>query len=84
MQDEPTLTPANNPTTVVAPLTEGEVGTELPGAEDEAFGMDFPVQAEAPLITTDALLDDPVASGNDALVYSSPDDDEEDDDDGEP
>jgi hypothetical protein len=32
--------------------------------------MDFPDQPEAPLISEEPLLDDPVTSGGDASLYS--------------
>ena len=38
--------------------------------EEERFGMDFPDQPEASLISEDPLLDDPVSSGGDASLYS--------------
>jgi|GEM_PF-4642746 len=40
--------------------------------QNEQFGMDFPERPEAPLISEDPLLDDPVASGGDASLYISP------------
>lgn len=41
--------------------------------EEEIFGMDFPSQPDAQLITDDALLDEPVTSGGDASLYGSGD-----------
>ncbi len=41
------------------------------GEDDDRFGIDFPDQPEAPLISEDPLLDDPVTSGGDASVYGS-------------
>jgi hypothetical protein len=39
--------------------------------EEERFGMDFPERPDAPLISEDPLLDDPVTSGGDASLYGS-------------
>lgn len=40
------------------------------GERNTRFGIDFPERPDAPLIAEDPLLDDPVASGGDASVYS--------------
>ena len=37
------------------------------------FGSDFPGLVEAPLLTEDPLLEDPVASGGDSSLYVSDD-----------
>ncbi|WP_086733875.1 MBG domain-containing protein [Erythrobacter colymbi] len=72
----PTPPGLDNPTSYDDPLIIDEP-PPTPGEEDDAFGMDFPEQPDAPLITGDTLLDDPVASGNDALVTTDPDDDDD-------
>jgi hypothetical protein len=46
------------------------------GEVEERFGIDFPEQPEAPLISEDPLLDDPVATGGDSTIYGE--DEEED------
>lgn len=59
-----------SPTLFDQPLLTGEdpaVGSE---EEEERFGMDFPEQPDAPLISEETLLDDPVTSGGDASLYS--------------
>lgn len=59
-----------NPTVFEEPLVIGE-DPPVPGEEEEErFGMDFPDQPDAPLISEDPLLDDPVTSGGDASLYS--------------
>ena len=61
----------NNPTVVEAPL---EIVPVAPANEQQAnieFGSDFPGLVEAPLLTEDPLLEDPVASGGDSSLYSS-------------
>jgi hypothetical protein len=70
----PTPPGLDNPTTVLDPVDEGEdePGEDPQASDDEAFGIDFPVQPEASLIESDRLLDDPVASGNDTLVTTPP------------
>ncbi|MFO6445856.1 MBG domain-containing protein [Erythrobacter sp. NE805] len=73
--DPPPTPPGfDNPTTVLDPVDEGEEepGEDPQTSDDEAFGIDFPVQPEAGLIGSDSLLDDPVASGNDSLVTTTP------------
>ncbi|HEY6965736.1 MAG TPA: MBG domain-containing protein, partial [Erythrobacter sp.] len=72
----PTPPGLDNPTSYDDPLIIDEP-PPAPGEEDDDFGMDFPEQPDAPLITGDTLLDDPVASGNDALVTTDPDDDDD-------
>ncbi len=67
----------DNPTSFEDPIIPDEP-PPAPAEEDDAFGMDFPEQPDAPLITGDDLLDDPVASGNDALLYATPGDEEDD------
>lgn len=75
----PTPPGLDNPTSFEDPIDLDDP-PPTPDEEEDAFGMDFPEQPDAALITGDTLLDDPVASGNDALVTSTPGDD---DDDGE-
>jgi hypothetical protein len=60
----------NNPTVLEGPLTTGEEPPVASDEEEERFGMDFPEQPDAPLISEDPLLDDPVTSGGDASLYS--------------
>ena len=47
---------------------------------NDEFGMDFPGLVEAPLLTEDPLLDDPVASGGDSSAYGGAADPEGDND----
>ncbi len=71
--DAPPTPPGfDNPTSIIDPIEEGEPGDDPQASDDEAFGIDFPVQPDASLIAGDTLLDDPVASGNDTLVYAAP------------
>lgn len=60
----------NNPTVFSDPITIGEPKPNGDG-DDDRFGIDFPEQPEAPLISEDPLLDDPVTSGGDATVYGA-------------
>ncbi len=80
--DQPPTPPGlENPTTITPQIVPDEPPPPPASEEDDAFGMDFPEQPDAALIAGDALLDDPVASGNDALVNAaSGDEDDEDDD----
>ncbi|OBV10016.1 beta strand repeat-containing protein [Erythrobacter dokdonensis] len=66
------LPPLNNPTVIVDPVNAGDPVGPSPVEQDEKFGMDFPERPEAPLISEEPLLDDPVASGSDASVYAPP------------
>jgi hypothetical protein len=61
----------NNPTLFEKPITRDGTPQRVQGEDDERFGIDFPDQPEAPLISEDPLLDDPVTSGGDASVYGS-------------
>lgn len=60
----------NNPTVFSDPIFVGEPRPSGEG-DDDRFGIDFPEQPEAPLISEDPLLDDPVTSGGDATVYGA-------------
>jgi hypothetical protein len=60
----------NNPSIINAPLQAGSEPPLTSEEEEERFGMDFPEQPDAPLISEDPLLDDPVSSGGDASLYS--------------
>ena len=66
----PTPLAFNNPT-LLEPLNI--IGEPLPAFSDEEedarFGIDFPQRADAPLISEDELLDEPVTSGSDASLY---------------
>ena len=59
-----------NPTLIDEPMQTGEDPPVAGEEEEERFGMDFPEQPDAPLISEDPLLDDPVTSGGDASLYS--------------
>ncbi len=59
----------NNPTVVEVPVALGNNPTSTEDEEDERFGVDFPDQPDAPLISEDPLLDDPVSSGGDSSLY---------------
>jgi lipopolysaccharide export system protein LptA len=61
----------NNPTLFEEPLAPADTPVTVEGEDDDRFGIDFPDQPEAPLISEDPLLDDPVTSGGDASVYGS-------------
>ena len=61
----------NNPTLFDGPINIGGTPQTGEGDEEDRFGIDFPEQPEAPLITEDPLLDDPVTSGGDASVYGT-------------
>ena len=60
----------NNPTVFSDPIVLGEPKPNGDG-DDDRFGIDFPELPEAPLITEEPLLDDPVTSGGDATVYGA-------------
>jgi lipopolysaccharide export system protein LptA len=66
----PTPVTLNNPT-LLEPLAI--IGEPLPAFSDEdedaRFGIDFPQRADAPLISEDEMLDEPVTSGGDASLY---------------
>ncbi len=59
-----------SPTIIDEPLQTGEDPPVASEEEEERFGMDFPEQPDAPLISEEPLLDDPVTSGGDASLYS--------------
>lgn len=60
----------NNPTIIDTPFLSSEEPPMTSEEEEERFGMDFPERPDAPLITQESLLDDPVSSGGDASLYS--------------
>jgi hypothetical protein len=60
----------NNPTIFEGPIQTGGEPPMTVEEEEERFGMDFPERPDAPLISEDPLLDDPVSSGGDASLYS--------------
>jgi hypothetical protein len=51
------------------PVSLGDPTGATEDEEDDRFGVDFPGRPEAPLISEDPLLDDPVSSGSDASLY---------------
>ncbi|WP_086617073.1 MBG domain-containing protein [Erythrobacter tepidarius] len=57
-------------TIIEEPLIIGDDPASPDEVEEERFGIDFPDEPEAPLISEDPLLDDPVTSGGDASLYS--------------
>ena len=59
----------NNPTNFVPPIRVGDQPPEIEDEDERRFGIDFPERLDAPLISEDPLLDDPVTSGGDASVY---------------
>jgi len=61
----------NNPTTIEPALVAAETPPPVEGEEEERFGIDFPERPDAPLISEDPLLDDPVASGGDSSLYGN-------------
>jgi hypothetical protein len=60
----------NNPIVLDPPVQMGNDQAALVGEEDDRFGIEFPEQPDAALISEDSLLDDPVSSGGDASLYS--------------
>lgn len=73
----------NNPEVFEAPV---EIFQDVPVNDQQAdaeFGADFPGLIEAPLLSEDALLEDPVTSGGDSSLYAQ-DDPEDDEDDAAP
>ncbi|MFM7378466.1 MAG: MBG domain-containing protein, partial [Erythrobacter sp.] len=69
----------NNPTSFEPPVVIDDTPPPVTGETNERFGIDFPEQPDAPLISEDPLLDDPVSSGGDSAIYGDDDDDDEDD-----
>jgi hypothetical protein len=63
----------NNPTLFKPPLVIGSNPPPVNGGDDDRFGIDFPERPDAPLISEDPLLDDPVASGSDSSLYGGAD-----------
>ncbi len=61
----------NNPTVFEKPVTPAKTPISAEAEDEERYGVDFPERPEAPLITEDPLLDDPVTSGGDATVYGA-------------
>ncbi len=67
--------PVNNPVVVAGPIESVDT---IPPTEDEtntSFGFDFPGMIEAPLLSQDPLVQDPVTSGGDSALYASDDED---------
>jgi len=60
-----------NPEVVKAPVEIVEVPPANQQQVDAEFGVDFPGLVEAPLLTEDPLLEDPVASGGDSTLYAA-------------
>jgi hypothetical protein len=61
----------NNPEVFERPVLIDSVQPAVEGEEEERFGTDFPAEPDAPLISEDPLLDDPVTSGGDATLYGT-------------
>jgi hypothetical protein len=61
----------NNPTIFEPSVVIASTPPPVAGEVEERFGIDFPEQPEAPLISEDPLLDDPVATGGDSSVYGA-------------
>lgn len=61
----------NNPTIFEPPVVIDSTPPPVAGESEERFGIDFPEQPDAPLISEDPLLDDPVATGGDSSVYAT-------------
>lgn len=59
-----------SPTIIAESLQTGEDPLIASEEEEERFGMNFPEQYDAPLISEDTLRYDPVTSGGDASLYS--------------
>jgi hypothetical protein len=60
----------NNPILFSGPLSIQADALRFGGEQNERFGIDFPENPEAGLITEDELLDEPVTSGGDASLQS--------------
>ncbi|MBA4007754.1 MAG: hypothetical protein C0486_03110 [Erythrobacter sp.] len=67
----------NNPTSFEPPVVVDTSPPPVTGESDERFGIDFPERPDAPLISEDPLLDDPVASGSDSALYGEDEDDDD-------
>lgn len=69
---EQAIAAINNPTVIEEPaeLPPEDIALTEPESSEE-FGADFPGLIEAPLLTEDPLLDDPVASGGDSSTYGA-------------
>ena len=67
----------NNPTSFEPPVVVDTSPPPVTGESDERFGIDFPERPDAPLISEDPLLDDPVASGSDSSLYGEDEDDDD-------
>ncbi len=65
----PTPPGLGNPTSFVPPIRIGDQPPPIVDEDARRFGIDFPEQLDAPLISENPLLDDPVTSGGDASVY---------------
>jgi len=68
------LPPLNNPATIVEPVNETEEDEEeLEETENDVeFGVDFPRLIEADILTEEQTVNEPVTSGGDSALYSSP------------
>lgn len=74
----------NNPEVLESPVEIIEVVPETQSQTDTEFGADFPGLVEAPLLSEDPLLEDPVASGGDSTLYAQDESgDESEEEDGE-
>ncbi len=62
--------PVTNPQVFEAPVSGTEVITQVESQSDEEFGVDFPGLVEAPLLSEEPELDDPVTSGGDASQFA--------------
>jgi hypothetical protein len=81
----PTPPAISNPSVIDAAIqAANQAGLQFPlisEEDEERFGMDFPEEPDASLISEDPLLDDPVSSGGDASLYTGAEDDRDDDED---
>ena len=77
--------PVNNPAVVSAPVSSVSTIPPAEAESDAEFGADFPGLVEAPLLSDNPWLEDPVSSGGDSALYSIDDEeDEEDEEEGTP
>lgn len=63
--------PVTNASVVLDPLEQSEEIVLSQQEDDSRFGMDFPSLIDAPLISEDGPLDDPVTTGGDASTYGN-------------
>ncbi len=63
--------PVTNPTVIAASVSSTEPLAQVESQSDEEFGIDFPGLVEAPLLSEEPELDDPVTSGGETSQFTS-------------